>query len=488
MSKRIGIWVRVSPTRDENESPDHHLHRARSYADSRGWSVTEVYMLESVSGKTVHEHPEMDRMLSDIRSGHIEGLIFSSLARLARKKSTLWDVVELFRKKNAALVCLDMNLDTATPSGELLFGILSAVVEWEGQQISERVSASVPVRAKLGKSTGGSAIYGYQWLDGKLVPDPKEAPIRVLIYELYKEHQRLAVVKRILNERGYRTRNGGKWSDSVIQYLLVDTTAKGLRRANYTTRRRSKTKKIYSQLKPESEWVWVPVPAIVDESLWDECNQIYLRQKRTRVSRKAENTFTGMIWCGPCGRSLYADGAPQYRRKYRCPKCRTSIFLSTIDKAFNHRLWEFFGDQTSYDDYASHSKSKMEQQKALLKNLRREKDKLNVDMKRAEKDYLSGDLSAKRFEPIAADIEKRIDAINLESTKIMGTMDALNADILSSEIVSKEISSIPIKWDAFNKKEKREFAKQIVSKMELTGDNLVIDLVYPSSGVIKQIC
>lgn len=50
---------------------------------------------------------------------------------------------------------------------------------------------------------------------------------------------------------------------------------------------------------------------------------------------------------------------------------------------------------------------------------------------------------------------------------------------------------ISLSWHqqaSFNKKEKREFAKQIVYKMNLAGDNLVVDLVFSSSGVIKQIC
>jgi len=76
--KPVGIWIRVS-TEDQakGESPEHHEKRARFYAESKGWKVKEVYRLEAVSGKSVMNHPETQRMLHHIRTGHITGLIFS---------------------------------------------------------------------------------------------------------------------------------------------------------------------------------------------------------------------------------------------------------------------------------------------------------------------------------------------------------------------------------------------------------------------------
>jgi site-specific DNA recombinase len=70
LTKRVGIWIRVS-TEDQarGESPEHHERRARYYAGSKGWKVVDAYHLEGVSSKAVAEHPEAQRMLRDIRSG-----------------------------------------------------------------------------------------------------------------------------------------------------------------------------------------------------------------------------------------------------------------------------------------------------------------------------------------------------------------------------------------------------------------------------------
>src|SRR5208283_3915202 len=100
--KTVGIWIRVS-TEDQarGESPEHHEKRARYYAESRGWEIVEVYHLEAVSGKTVIAHPEAQRMLKDIKRGHVTGLIFSKLARLARNARELLEFADIFEKEEA---------------------------------------------------------------------------------------------------------------------------------------------------------------------------------------------------------------------------------------------------------------------------------------------------------------------------------------------------------------------------------------------------
>ena len=59
--------------------------------------MVEVYDLAGVSGKTVMENAEAKRMIADVKRGHITGLIFSKLARLARNTKELLEFADFFR-------------------------------------------------------------------------------------------------------------------------------------------------------------------------------------------------------------------------------------------------------------------------------------------------------------------------------------------------------------------------------------------------------
>jgi site-specific DNA recombinase len=334
--KSVGIWLRVS-TEDQvkGESLDVHEARARSYADSKGWSIAETYRLEAVSGKKVSDHPEARRMLIDIKRGHITGLIFSKLARLSRNNRELLDFAEVFQSHNADLISLAENIDTSSPAGRMFFNMLAAMANWEREEIVARVRASVPIRAAMGRPMGGQAQYGYKWEDKKFVIVPEEAVVRKLMYELFLELRRFRTVARVLNERGYRTRSGSLWAGSSIERLMRDPTAKGVKRYNYTQQVDEGRAWVH---KPETDWVHHPCEPIVSEELWNSVNDMLIEKKLAgvRQSRTAKTLFGGLCHC-QCGGRMYV---PSNMKKYVCESrgCRRKIPTDTLEAIFQSEL------------------------------------------------------------------------------------------------------------------------------------------------------
>lgn len=473
-SKNVGIWIRVS-TEDQarGDSPEHHEKRARYYAESKEWTVKEVYHLEAVSGKSVMDHPETQRMLADIRSQKITGLIFSKLARLARNTKELLDFSEIFRSCSADLVSLQEAIDTSSPAGRFFYTVIAAMAQWEREEIADRVAASVPIRAKLGKPLGGAAPFGYQWVDKKLVPDPKEAPVRKLIYQLFVEHRRKKAVARILNDRGYRTRNGAKFSDTTIDRLLRDAIAKGRRRANYTKSLGDGKKWVE---KPRSEWVFNEVEPTVSEELWDQCNGILDEQERSRkpVAKKAVHLFSGLAMCH-CGEKMYV---PWKMKKYTCKKCLNKIEIDILETIFHEQLRSFFILPEEVTKYLDKADETIREKEALLRSLTEEAKRLREELDMLMKLYMEAVLPkeelGKRYQPIY----DRVKRIEDQIPELQGEVDFLKIQYLSSDQVVADAKDLHQRWPDLSPDEKRTIVEYITESVTIGKDDVSIHLCY----------
>ncbi len=182
--------------------------------------------------------------------------------------------------------------------------------------------------------SGGAAPYGFRRTNDGFEHDPQEAPIRKLIFKLFLKHKRKLTVANILNQKGYRTRSGAKFSDSSINRFLRDPLAKGHHKKNYLTAHGPKK---FRDLKPESQWRYQPITPLIDEATWNKVNNLLIAQKQKPQSKKPFGLFTGLIQCD-CGAQMHH---PHGRKKYFCSKCDNNIEVEIIDKIYQSKLSVF---------------------------------------------------------------------------------------------------------------------------------------------------
>jgi site-specific DNA recombinase len=481
-AKRVGIWIRVS-TEDQarGESPEHHERRARAYAEAKGWIVQQVYHLEGVSGKAVMQHAEAQRMLEDIKAERIAGLIFSKLARLARNTKELLEFADFFRAHGADLISLQESIDTSTPAGRLFYTMIAAMAQWEREEISERVAVSIPIRAKLGKPLGGPAPYGYKWVNKEMKINPAEAPIRRLMYELFAEHKRYRTVARLINEAGHRTRRGKNFSAIEIFRCLIDPAAKGLRRANYSGRS-SDGKCI---IKPESQWVHVPVEPIVSEELWERCNaMIDDRKVGPRIAKKAVHLFAGVTWC-ICGQKMYV---PSNTPKYVCKECRNKIPVVDLEGIFHEQLKSISLAPNEVAKYLHQADKTLAQKQEMLDLLTEEHQKITQSMDRTYELFLGKHLTADSFGSRYRPLEERQKQIDHELPRLQAEVDFLKISYLSKDEVLTNARNLYARWPQLAHEERRQITEALAQKIVVGKGEIDIELCYlpPSPSLPPQ--
>jgi DNA invertase Pin-like site-specific DNA recombinase len=108
---------------------------------------------EKASGASVTKRREFQAMLKDCRAGDI--VYVWKLDRLARNAVDLYQTAKLIEDKGAHLVVLTMpGMDTTTPVGKAMIGMLAIFAEFERAIAHERTMAGLQAARERGRMGG----------------------------------------------------------------------------------------------------------------------------------------------------------------------------------------------------------------------------------------------------------------------------------------------------------------------------------------------
>lgn len=106
---------------------------------------------EKMSG-TKKNRPELTKLLDRITEG--DTVVVESLSRLGRSTKDLIELTETFQSKGVNLVSLKESIDTNSPTGKLLFTLMSAIAQFERDVIADRTREGLKSARARGR-TGG---------------------------------------------------------------------------------------------------------------------------------------------------------------------------------------------------------------------------------------------------------------------------------------------------------------------------------------------
>jgi DNA invertase Pin-like site-specific DNA recombinase len=138
MTKVIG-YIRVSSVSQvEGTSLSVQKKAIEDFCRNKGWEIDKIYADEGVSAYKLRPQYEkmMERVLND---SEVYGVVVHSLTRFGRSTDDLFYRVRLLREKNKILASINEGFDLSKKEGELLFGLLAVIVNYERKLLLERM-------------------------------------------------------------------------------------------------------------------------------------------------------------------------------------------------------------------------------------------------------------------------------------------------------------------------------------------------------------
>jgi len=353
-SIRAAFYARVS---SEQQAVAHTIEsqisalteRARS--DGAPVPPERQFVDDGISGATL-VRPALDRLRDLAAVGAIDRIYVHSPDRLARNYAYQVLLLDEWRRANVELVFLNRPLGQS-PEDDLLLQMQGIIAEYERAKFMERSRRGKRHAAQSGSlNVMSGAPFGYRYISiregggqARFEPNAEQARIVQQIFSwIGRDRCSLHEVCRRLQKAGALTASGRRvWSRQAVWHILqnpayIGQAAYGKTRMMPRTRktrprpprgRPAEPRRSNTPVAIDSkEWVFVPVPPLVNERLFRAAQQ-QLGENRARVRlgrRTLGHLLQGLACCAICRYAYYGkttrERGPEHSLKdYRYYRC-----------------------------------------------------------------------------------------------------------------------------------------------------------------------
>ena len=304
----------------EGETLARHEKILTTLALTRNLTIGKIYR-EVVSGETISERKEMQKLLKDVENEKWTGVLVVEVERLARGDTADQGIVsKAFKYSHTKIITPVKTYDPDNEFDEEYFEFGLFMSRREYKTINRRLQRGREVSVSEGKFVGNIAPFGYDRIklkDSKgysLSINQYEAPIVKEIFKLYTfESNTINSVAKQLNNMNLKPRISDEWSISSVKDILSNPTYIG--KIVWNRRKQKKKTKnghiIISRPRNNEYLIYDGLhEPIIDDKTW-ELVQEKRKQNTPKVkhSNIVQNPLVGLVLCEKCGK-------PMQRRPY----------------------------------------------------------------------------------------------------------------------------------------------------------------------------
>jgi site-specific DNA recombinase len=349
--RRCLLYGRVS-TEEQGKgySLSEQIDLARERAEERGYEVVGVFTDEHTG--TEIDRPGLSALYDALAETHAELVVCLDTDRVGRGWPRAFIEAQIERLGARVEYLL---ADYSGDSGELLKDIRGAIDAFENRQRVERSRRGKNGRAKAGSVTipEGRTPYGYRYVarehGGDLVIDEEQAAVVRRIFSLLTVSRLSSyAIARILTEEGVPTKSDlspmvrskharDGWPPTSIRKIVTNQTYTGVWSWGKTRVQKRNGRRLQVS-QPETAWIKVAVPAIIDAATWARAQPCLTANKiQARRNAKREYLLQSRIFC-VCGRRLVGRFKSHIQRGYyACPANMTERWRTHCPARFSVR-------------------------------------------------------------------------------------------------------------------------------------------------------
>ena len=154
--KRAAIYARVST---DGQTTENQLRELRIVAERNGWQIVQEFVDKGISGaKGREQRPAFDALWKGAVRREFDVVMVWAVDRLGRSLQHLVNFLSEIHAKKVDLFIYQQGVDTTTPAGKALFGMMGVFSEFERSMIQERVKAGIRRVRATGQRWGRRTI------------------------------------------------------------------------------------------------------------------------------------------------------------------------------------------------------------------------------------------------------------------------------------------------------------------------------------------